>query len=205
VTVLLLVRHGTTEQTGKRLYGRASGVHLSEEGRRQAEDVAGRLLPARPTALYTSPMERCAETAAAIGERCGLEPVPVEGLAEIDYGRLTGRTFAALNRTRVWRRLHRVPTSIRFPGGETLAEAQARIVAALEDVVARHARGRVVVVSHGDPICMAVAHYAGLHLDLFMRLHVAPGSVSAVRVEEAGPKVLLVNDTGGLAWLGPRR
>jgi probable phosphomutase (TIGR03848 family) len=205
VTLLLLVRHGTTDLTGKRLYGRIPGVHLSEDGRRQAEAVARRLMPVRPTALYTSPIDRCTETAAAIGEACGLEAVRVPDLAEIDYGRFTGRSFASLARTRLWRRLHRIPSGVRFPEGETLNEAQARMVSALEAIVGRHPRGRVAVVSHGDPICMALAHYAGLHIDLFMRLQVFPGSVSAVRVEDAGPKVLAINDTGSLAHFGPSR
>jgi probable phosphomutase (TIGR03848 family) len=205
VTLLLLVRHGTTDQTGKRLYGRSPHVHLSEAGRRQAEAVARRLAPVRPTALYTSPIERCTETAAAIGETCRLEAVPMPGLEEIDYGRFTGRTFAALNRTRLWRRLHRVPSSVRFPEGETLPEAQRRIVTALDELVERHPRGRIVVVSHGDPICMAVAHYAGLHLDLYMRLQVSPGSVSAVRVGDGPPKLLTLNETGDLGELRPPR
>jgi probable phosphomutase (TIGR03848 family) len=205
VTLLLLVRHGTTDLTGKRLYGRTPGVHLSEDGRRQAEAVARRLMPVRPTALYTSPIDRCTETAAAIGEACGLEAVRVPDLAEIDYGRFTGRSFASLARTRLWRRLHRIPSGVRFPEGETLNEAQARMVSALEAIVGRHPRGRVAVVSHGDPICMALAHYAGLHIDLFMRLQVFPGSVSTVGVEDAGPKVLAVNDTGSLAHFGPSR
>jgi probable phosphomutase (TIGR03848 family) len=205
VTLLLLVRHGTTDLTGKRLYGRSPGVHLSEDGRRQAEAVARRLLPVRPTALYTSPIDRCTETAAAIGEACGLEAVRMPDLAEIDYGRFTGRSFASLARTRLWRRLHRIPSGVRFPEGETLNEAQARMVSALEAIVGRHPRGRVAVVSHGDPICMALAHYAGLHIDLFMRLQVFPGSVSTVGVEDAGPKVLAVNDTGSLAHFGPSR
>jgi probable phosphomutase (TIGR03848 family) len=204
VTVLLLIRHGTTDLTGKRLYGRTPDVHLSEDGRRQAEAVARRLAPVRPTALYTSPIDRCAETAEIIGKACGLEVTPVARLEEIDYGRFTGRTFTSLSRTRLWRRLHRLPSSVRFPCGETLAEAQGRVVTALEDLVDRHPRGRVIVVTHGDPISMAVAHYAGLHLDMFMRLHVSPGSVSAVRVDDAGPKVLVVNETGSLAELGPK-
>lgn len=205
MTLLLLVRHGTTDQTGKRLYGRSPHVHLSDAGLRQAETVAHRLAPVRPTALYTSPIERCAETAAAIGEVCRLEAVPDRRLEEIDYGRFTGRTFAALNRTRLWRRVHRVPSGVRFPDGETLSEAQRRIVETLDELVERHPRGRVVAVSHGDPICMAVAHYAGLHIDMYMRLQVSPGSVSAVRVGDGPPKILTLNETGDLGELRPPR
>jgi broad specificity phosphatase PhoE len=63
----------------------------------------------------------------------------------------------------------------------------------------------VVAVSHGDPIRLALAHYAGVHLDHFQRLEVAPASVSAVAVGDHAPTVLRVNDTGDLAHLFPRR
>jgi probable phosphomutase (TIGR03848 family) len=203
VTTLLLLRHGTTDLTGKRLYGRSQDVHLSEEGRRQADQLGERVAALRPSALYTSPIGRCAETAERIAAACRLEARELEGLAEIDYGRWTGRSFASLARTRLWRRVHRVPSSVRFPDGETLAEAQRRIVDALETIVERHPQGLVAVVSHGDPIAMALAHYSGIHLDLFQRLQVSPASISAVAVHDGLPRVLLVNDTGTLEHLRP--
>jgi probable phosphomutase (TIGR03848 family) len=205
VTTLLLVRHGTTDLTGKRLYGRSQDVGLSDEGRGQADRLGERLARLRPSALYTSPIRRCAETADRIAEACRLETTHLDGLAEIDYGRWTGRSFASLARTKLWRRVHRVPSSVRFPAGETLAEAQRRIVDALEGIVERHPRGLVGVVSHGDPIAMALAHYAGIHLDLFQRLQVAPGSISAVSVSDGLPRILLVNDSGSLEQLRPPR
>ena len=205
MTTLLLVRHGTTDLTGKRLYGRSQEVGLSDEGRGQADRLGERLASLRPSALYTSPIRRCAETADRIAEACRLETTRLDGLAEIDYGRWTGRSFASLARTKLWRRVHRVPSSVRFPEGETLAEAQRRIVEALEWIVERHPRGLVAVVSHGDPIAMALAHYAGIHLDLFQRLQVAPGSVSAVSVSDGLPRILLVNDSGTLEHLRPPR
>jgi probable phosphomutase (TIGR03848 family) len=203
VTTLLLLRHGTTDLTGKRLYGRSQDVQLSEEGRRQADHLGERLAPLRPSALYTSPIGRCVETAKRIAAACRLETRELEGLAEIDYGRWTGRSFASLARTKLWRRVHRVPSSVRFPDGETLPQAQRRIVDALETIVERHPRGLVAVVSHGDPIAMALAHYSGTHLDLFQRLQVSPGSISAVAVHDGLPRVLLVNDTGTLEHLRP--
>jgi probable phosphomutase (TIGR03848 family) len=203
VTTLLLLRHGTTDLTGKRLYGRSQDVHLSEEGRRQADHLGERLGPLRPSALYTSPIGRCVETAERIAAACRLEARELKGLAEIDYGRWTGRSFASLARTRLWRRVHRVPSSVRFPDGETLSEAQRRIVDALETIVERHPRGLVAVVSHGDPIAMALAHYAGIHLDLFQRLQVSPGSISAVAVNDGLPRILVINDAGTLERLRP--
>ena len=64
--LLLLLRHAVTEHTGARLSGWMPGLHLSEEGRRQADGLAGRLGPVGVDALYASPLERCQETAAVV-------------------------------------------------------------------------------------------------------------------------------------------
>jgi probable phosphomutase (TIGR03848 family) len=204
-TVLLLVRHGVTDATGKRLYGRSPGVHLSERGRAQAEAVAERLRALPIRAVYTSPLERCRETADPIAGLLGLAVEVESGIIESDTGTWTGRTFAEIRRTRLWRQLLAVPSAARLPGGESAAEVQARTVRALEMIAERHPREAVVVVSHGDPIRLALAHYAGAHLDHFQRFEVAPGSVSAVVIGGRGPRVLLLNDTGNLSDLLPRR
>lgn len=204
MAVLLLIRHGVTDATGKHLYGRGPGVHLSRRGRDQAEGLAERVAGVRLDAIYSSPLERCMETAEPVAGAAGLPVRTLPGVLEVDVGRWTGRTFASLRRTRQWRLIHEVPSATAFPGGESLAAAQLRTVAALEEVAERHPRGAVAVVSHGDPIRLALAHYAGIHLDLFRRLEAAPGSISAVAVGRGEPRLLLVNGTGTLDNLAPR-
>jgi probable phosphoglycerate mutase len=51
----------------------------------------------------------------------------------------------------------------------------------------------VCVVSHADVIKLVVAHYLGVHIDLFQRIAIGPASVSAVAVNDQGPMVLSVN------------
>ena len=63
----------------------------------------------------------------------------------------------------------------------------------------------MAVGSHGDIIRMLLAHLAGAHLDLFQRTMADPASVSVVHLSEAGPYVLLVNDTGSLERFAPPR
>lgn len=204
-TVLLLVRHGVTDATGKRLYGRTPEVHLSERGRAQAEALAERLAALPVRAVFSSPLERCRETAAPIARALGLRVRTDRGVLETDIGAWTGRTFGQIRRSGLWRQILAVPSSARFPEGESLAEVQARTVKALEVIASRHPTEIVVVVSHGDPIRLALAHYAGAHIDHFQRFEVAPGSVSAVAIGGRAPRVLLLNDTGDLSDLLPRR
>jgi probable phosphoglycerate mutase len=75
---------------------------------------------------------------------------------------------------------------------------QARIVDELEAIAADHPRQIVAVVSHADLIKAALAHYLGVHFDLFQRISVNPASVSVVHLTRYGPRVIRINDDGPL-------
>jgi probable phosphoglycerate mutase len=201
--ILLLVRHALTESTGKRLTGWTPDVHLSERGREQARGLVPRLAPIRIAALYSSPLDRCLETAEPLAAARRLAVRQTEDIGEVRYGDWTGRSLAQLSRTRLWRSVQTTPSAVRFPGGETLLEVQQRAVRQATAIAAAHPRGVVALVSHGDVIRLLLAHYAGLHVDLFQRLVVSPVSVSVVAAGDGVPRILRMNDTGGLDDLGP--
>lgn len=205
-TLVLLVRHGHTPTTGTLLPGQARGLHLADEGRRQAERVGRRIagLP-RVAAVYASPLERARETAAPIA-RAHRRPVRIEpGLSDTDVGAWTGQSLKRLRRRREWALVLRHPAGFRFPGGESFVGVQARVVAALARIVARHAGQTVVAVSHADPIKAAVSHALGAPLDLLQRIEISTGSVTAIAFRPTGPLVLTVNSThGDLGALGLR-
>lgn len=195
-TLLLLVRHGETPTTGTVLPGRAAGLHLSDRGRAQAERVAERLEGLSVDALYSSPLERARETAEPTAVRTGLEVKNDDGLLECDFGEWTGSAIADLATLPEWQTVQHSPSAFRFPGGESFPEMQARIVGAVEALCTAHAGGVVVCFSHADPIKAAVAHALGTHLDLFQRIVISPGSVSAISfVEGQDPAVHMVNST----------
>jgi probable phosphoglycerate mutase len=203
VTTLLLVRHAVTAQTGPMLSGRAPGIDLSDTGRAQAEAVAQRLAALPVAVVYASPIERTTQTADAIAGHHGLSVRPLPGAIEADYGEWTGGKLAELAKTDLWKTVQLAPSRASFPGGESLASMQARVVAALEEVAAEHEGSMIVVVSHADPIKAAIAHYTGVHLDLFQRIMVSPASVTAVALTPHGAALLKCNDTGDLTELVP--
>ncbi|MDP9983908.1 putative phosphoglycerate mutase [Pseudarthrobacter oxydans] len=195
-TLLLLVRHGETPTTGTVLPGRAPGLHLSDRGRAQAERVAERLSGLPVDALYSSPLERACETAEPTAARTGLAVKYDDGLNECDKGDWTGAAIAEMAALPEWQIVQHSPAEFRFPNGESFPEMQARIVGALEVMRAAHAGGVIVCFSHADPIKAAVAHALGTPLDLFQRIVISPGSVSAVSfVDGQAPTVLMVNST----------
>ena len=195
-TRLFLIRHAQNDwvRTG-RLAGRTPGVHLNEEGRQQAEALGRRLAAAELQAVYSSPLERAIETAQAIlKHHPHLELQIEEGIREVDFGKWTGRRLRQLARTRLWQTVQRTPSRARFPGGESIREMQMRVVEALERIAGQHPGGRIVIVSHSDVIKSVVAHYAGMHLDMFQRLIISPASLSIIALHRTGPRIVRVND-----------
>ncbi|MPZ91725.1 MAG: MSMEG_4193 family putative phosphomutase [Actinobacteria bacterium] len=197
MTIFYLVRHGVTSHTGHRLSGRMPDIHLSDAGRSEAEVAASSLAKVRLKSIYSSPMDRCIETARIIADKHGLPARTRRDLAEVEYGSWTNRSLKAVARTKLWSSVQKWPAGTRFPEGESFVEIQSRGVAVLEDLRIRHPKDRICVVSHGDVIRLVMAHYMGIHLDLFQRILVTPSSISVLSVTDSGPLVLTLNAPPG--------
>lgn len=193
---LLLIRHAQNEwvKTG-RLAGWTPGVHLNKEGKRQAELLGKRLATANLQALYSSPLERAVETAEAIASHYQELSVTIEeDVGEVRYGEWTGKRLRQLRRKRLWEAVQHFPSGVRFPQGESIREMQSRAVGALERLSAAHPGGRIAVVAHSDVLKAAIAHFAGLPLDLFQRLIISPASISIVTLGRSGVRIVRLND-----------
>ena len=197
MTIFYLVRHGVTSHTGHRLSGRMPDIPLSASGRSESEVAATSLAKVRLKSIYSSPMDRCIETARIIADKHGLPARTRRDLAEVEYGTWTNRSLKAVARTKLWSSVQKWPSGTRFPEGESFVEIQARGVAVLEDLRIRHPKDRICVVSHGDVIRLVMAHYMGIHLDLFQRILVTPSSISVLSVTDSGPLVLTLNAPPG--------
>lgn len=194
MAIIHLVRHAPTPETGTKLTGRLPGVGLADDGRALARGAAELLRTPRLGAVYTSPIQRCRETAEIVAEPHGREPEVLTDVQEVDFGSWQGRTLTSLRKLKAWEQVVHHPSRMRFPKGESLLEAQQRAVAAVEHVAARHGRDHVAICSHADIIKAVVSHYLGQPLDLFQRIMISPASVSTIHLgRSGGPMVLTVN------------
>lgn len=196
--VMLLIRHAVNDWVGERLAGWTPGVNLNEEGRAQASALAQRLVEVPLAAIYCSPLERTLETSQPLAELKGLTVQVRENLGETRYGDWTGRDLKDLREEKLWPVVQVYPGGARFPGGESLREVQARMAAELDTIRDAHPGQTVAVISHSDPIKLAVAHYTGLPLDLFQRLTISPASVTAFAFTRFGPRLACLNHTDPL-------
>jgi probable phosphoglycerate mutase len=192
---ILLIRHGETDFVKKHhLAGRLPGVNLNDTGRQQAQAIAEKLATAPLKAIYSSPLERTMQTAEPLAQALTLPVQPRPGLIETDPGEWTGQSWKKLSRTKAWRAVQSTPSIFRFPGGETYAENQVRIVQELLTLSSQHApQDLVACFSHADPIRLAIAYFIGLPLDMFHRLSISPGSISTLHLGEGSARLLSLN------------
>jgi broad specificity phosphatase PhoE len=165
-----LARHG---QTAYNLEGRFQGqlpVPLDDTGRAQAEELAERAAAHGFAALWCSPLLRARETADAIARRIGLEPREDPRLMETDAGDWTDRSFADVQSEapELFAAFAAGDPAFAFPGGESFAEQEVRVSAALEDVEA--GERPALVVCHGMVIRAAFAHRPGAGTRRFERV-----------------------------------
>ena len=200
MTTIILVRHGENDWVKKqRLAGWISGVHLNKKGEQQAQDAAVRLGVLPIKAIYSSPVTRCMETAVTIAAPHKLNVIPLEQVGEVRYGKWEGKKISRLAKKPRWFTVQFFPSRMRFPGGEALREVQFRAIQAIEKLATAHKEETIIVVSHADVIKLLLAHYLGVHVDLFQRIALAPASASILNLAPNGiVRVMRVNDDGPL-------
>jgi broad specificity phosphatase PhoE len=150
---LLLARHGQTDDNLEPIRAQGfSDTPLNATGRRQARELADRAASLAVASLWCSDLSRAAETAAIVGERIGLVPVPEPRLREGNRGSWEGRRFTDIAREdpagyAAWMR---AGAGFRFPDGESLQEHADRVAAALRDIRAAGPLPALIVCHRGS-------------------------------------------------------
>jgi probable phosphoglycerate mutase len=200
--IFLLIRHGETDYNKKmHIAGRLPNVHLTKKGRQQAQSLADKLANAPIKAIYSSPLERTLETAEPLAKALKLEVIPMPGLLETDCGEWQGQSIKKLSRQKIWQSVQLHPTLFHFPGGESIADCQHRMVQVLESLRLKYSpQDMLVCFSHSDPIKQVVAYYLGLPLDNFQRLCIDTASITALQITEGSSRLIMLNNNLSFNW-----
>jgi broad specificity phosphatase PhoE len=156
-----LARHGQTAYNREGRFQGQQAVPLDATGRAQAAELAERAVPYGFRALWSSPLLRARETADAVAARIGLEPREDARFMETDAGDWTDRSFAdvAADSPQLFAAFVTADPGFAFPGGESFADQELRVAAALVDVEAGTLPA--LVVCHGMVIRAALASRPG--------------------------------------------
>src|SRR5690242_20290484 len=103
MTTFYLIRHGSNDFYQRGLVGRKPGVHLNDLGRREAIALADALAGEHLDAIFSSPLERCRETAEPLAKKISRPVRVAEALNEVDFGEWTDKTFAELDPQETWK------------------------------------------------------------------------------------------------------
>lgn len=203
MTRFLLVRHGAHDLLTRGIIaGRQAAVHLNALGKKQAEQIAERLHGLPIDAVYSSPLDRARETAAPLAAKLGLPVQIADEFDEIDFGTWTNCAFAELDEVPEWQHWNRFRSTAVTPAGESMVNVQARALRKILELQRRHAF--VVIFTHGDVIRAVLAHFLGVHLDLFQRIEIDAASASLIELDAQYVRVRLVNANAAGAELLPQ-
>lgn len=183
MTKFYLIRHGDKDSPADLMVGRQPGVHLTPKGKIQARNLAQFLKRTPISRLFCSPLERAVETAEPLAAEHGLKVESSLAFHELHMGKWTGKTMRQLAAVRSWREFCRYHGGTPIPGGETLAEAQARVVSEMMRLRQRHPNGGVAIVTHEDPIRLAVCYFIGAPIDVYEQITVRLGSVTTLSID----------------------
>jgi broad specificity phosphatase PhoE len=176
---LHFVRHGqSTWNAEGRVQGQAPHVPLTALGHRQAQAAARQLrgYPASP--VFCSDLLRALQTATPIARALGVAMVPAPALREQALGSLEGRLASGLTAQAVPDPGH--TTSVRWGGGESIADVHARVGVFLRALTASPAGHDIVLVTHAETIRVAIACLRGLGPHQVTWFEVPNGSVTTI-------------------------
>jgi broad specificity phosphatase PhoE len=190
--MILLLRHGQTDWNREpaRCLGWA-GVGLNETGRAQARECARALEGRGLQLIVTSHLARARETAAVLRDELGgdLPVVADPRFAETHRGEWEQRLFREIieEEPDAWRHYREQPETFRFPGGESLAGQQRRVLAALRDVL-RDGRS-TLVVTHGGAIRLVRCFVGGRGIAAFHDSSTPSGALGEVPADGLAERI----------------
>jgi phosphoserine phosphatase len=206
-TKILLTRHGHVEGIKPERFRGRQPLELTARGRQEAAAVAARIGGAwRPVKIYTSPMERCVATGAAVAQTTGASSEICADLNDIDYGAWQFKTFDAAKAAdpELFAAWFATPDLVRFPNGESLQELAARAANALRLVRERHRGDTIVLVGHDSVNRALLLQCLDLPLSAYWRIAQEPCCLNEIDIAGGKTCVVRLNETHHLDALPPR-
>ena len=197
--LLLLARHGETDDNARLIFQGQGGGPLNARGRAQAERLASRLAKSVDL-IVSSDLLRAKETAEHVRRASGVEIVFDREIREIDVGAWTGLAYDEVERrfAEEWA-AWRAGLDVARGGGETYAGLATRVSSALRRIARDHVGKRVLVVSHGaalrSAVCVALGISPSFHAPLAGMHNTA---LSSLRYDDEKFHLVSYNDVAHL-------
>ncbi len=189
-TSLILMRHGETAWNRERRVMGNADIPLSADGALQSERAAELLARFPIDRILSSPLQRARQTAAIVAERIGVDLDTDADLEEVHFGDWQGKTYGEIVGDPRYGVFLNDPVTTPTPGGETIADVQARGLRALQTL---QPGSRALVVSHGDVIRTLISRFLAVPLREFRRIRVDNCGLTAISIAAGRPELKFIN------------
>lgn len=200
-TTTLLLRHGETPWSVERRFAGTADIPLTDAGVAQARASAAALASAEAkvfgskspeiTAIVSSPLRRCRDTAKEIAAVLDVPVREEPGFRETDFGAWEGLTFAeARERSPEQLSAWLADPAVAPPDGESFADTARRVRTALDKLLVRYRHQTVLVVSHVTPIKLLLREALLAPPETIFRIHLDVASLSTIGWYDDGPAVV---------------
>ena len=199
------MRHGQADNNVNRvLVGRHIESHLTEKGRIQVKETAKLLKSMSISKIYSSPVTRAIETTEIVGEELGLDYEIDDRLYEIDLGRLAGTNYdEVLNKYgNLFLSFYMGDDSVLSNHGvESFTAVKSRVRDLLDQIMARHNKQNVLLVTHLDPIKAAISYILDLKPESLYKWHMRNAALTILKQEFKTWSISAVNFMGAQRYL----
>ncbi len=206
MTELILLRHGETDWNRELRFQGHVDVALNAIGLEQARRLAARLAGETAHALYASDLLRAQQTAQPVALQLGLSSVTDPALREQCFGQLDGMTVDDIKarHPQAWEGWLRFHEDFCMPEGESTRQFHARVMDAVQRLVAAHRDATLVVVTHGGVLDMIYRTARSLGLSGPRQSEIPNAGLNRVRVHQGAIEILTWADVQHLADLPPQ-
>ena len=206
MTDLVLIRHGETDMNRELRFQGHVNVALNATGLEQARRLAARMAGEQADAVYVSDLLRACQTAEPIAGGLALPAVTDVSLREQSFGRVDGMRVDDIQRDHpeAWAGWLRFDEDFAMPEGESTRTFHARVIEAVQRLVAAHPQQTVVVVTHGGVLDMIYRTARSLGLGGPRQSEIPNAGLNRIRVRDGAFDILTWADTRHLQDLPPQ-
>lgn len=205
MNLAIFMRHGQADNNVNRvLVGRHIESHLTKKGQIQVKETAKLLKSMSISKIYSSPVIRAIETTEIVGEELGLDYEIDDRLYEIDLGRLAGTNYdEVLNKYgNLFLSFYMGDDSVLSNHGvESFTAVKSRVRDLLDQIMARHNKQNVLLVTHLDPIKAAISYILDLKPESLYKWHMRNAALTILKQEFKTWSISAVNFMGAQRYL----
>ena len=193
---IILIRHGETPLTVKKVYCGITDINLNPAGKEQARKLALRMRGEKIQSVYSSGIARAKNFARLAFDGFQIETIP--GLREMNFGIFEGLTHdeIMLKYPEMYSEWLKNPSGVAIPGGDTFRDFQKRTRRVLTKIAALNKDKIAAVVTHAGNIKVIIGDI--LKSKDIREINIVPASISIIEFGGAGAVIELLNDTSYL-------